>query len=89
MRTKSYYFISGRTQSGKISVVGAWTELKGAIQAFVNKYPRFKGFATVYTQLCEVTGEDIVFYNGFTEEAKIIATFNTIKGLYCIERNQY
>lgn len=76
---KEYYAISGHTTSYKYVVTGPWDTQEDCISCFKKKYPRFKGKATLYIEICRTFGSDIVFQCRAHNDIKVLKQFTNNK----------
>jgi hypothetical protein len=76
---KKMYEIVGRTTAGNFACSGFCSELRIAIDFFIEKYPRFKGEALIKTQFADDIGDGVLVANAANWE--IIDSFNSTKEL--------
>lgn len=76
---KKMYGISGRNSSGKYCGVSFCLSFKRAVEYFIEKYPRFRGFAEIRSEMAEDRGNGMFCANYGSWET--IDTFKTTKEL--------
>lgn len=58
-KTKKTYGITGKTSTGKFVCTG-FGDKKFVIEYFIQKYPRFKGYAEIRTQFAQDMGNGML-----------------------------
>lgn len=85
---KTIYEILGRTKSQKFVCSGWWSAPNGALQEFVEQYPRFTGRATLFKKQVEDMGDQLLISDMANRGEELVMFASTKEIKTFINNNQ-